>query len=870
MILLIDESSSVRDTDPEDARVTAATYFVNQLGTYSIDNGGEINIQVATFAQNYTPVTGWIALNNEGLGEVHNAVESLAERDAGWETDYWTALAGAQSTLSDAAAARGEATSCQTIVWFSDGEMWFNPFPPTPNPKGFAPGLAIDSQASADDAWNLAHTDLCRSGGLADQLRTSGIITFGIGLDGADIPPGGFDLMESIVTGSAAGGSTSCGDATDPTPGDFFLASDIDSLLFAFDQMSTPGQRPIVQQRGICQVTVCTAEGHRIVLDASTPLVTILATSDLTGAIVSMQAPSGEIVEIPRDSGTTTVGGADISYEWKSDRSVSIAMNQRDATVWSGLWQLAFTDPSGSSEGKTSQSNIRVEGTLVPVWPAADDTALHTGEVLDDMTVGLRARDGAPADLDVIEGSLEYSAVFRDSEGNAVTILRTTDPASLTQPHPLDLSDAALGAATITLQSKITTAPTTFDGEVVPGTPLEPETITYRVVVLPPLEYPTIGTSVDFGQAESDVVKLSAVLPVTGEGCVRLGGEVSVAAGPADIGTVSIRTSHDGCVPGGLEGLPLELTTENPGNGTLNGSFPVLLEPAGGGDTLTAQVTFTANLLRPIAPLNFWLTLVLALLLGPGIPLGILYLTKWAISTIPPRLLYGFVVDVEINETGVRRDSEPFSIRPTDTASLVRIPPRARRIEIDGIALRTRLGWSPFGRGWVAVDAGEMNSISSATPNTDVSGLHARLPLDIHNHWVLLRAPGAPTGRAQLLVLLGGNDARTIAAFAQTLNDRAPRRLSELTAREAAAGIPVTSHVSDPFGPSAEIAPTPSPFAAAPGSDGTAVSPTPSTSNWWQSVGEADSSIESPDALPRAIDAHNDEPPADQGWTPWK
>jgi hypothetical protein len=891
-VLLIDESESVQQTDPDDARVAAAQYFLSQLETFAGDSGTDLQVQVATFAQTYTPLTGWVGITDAGNDEVRSAIASVAERDGGWETDYWSALNGARAVLADAVAGRGGTSSCQAIVWFSDGELWFNPVLKGDARKGFAPDLVIEGQAAADEARRLAEADLCRDGGLADQLRSSKVVTFGIGLDGPDMPAGGFDLMEAIATGASASGSTSCGREVDPTPGAFFLASDIDSLLFAFDELGTPGQPPIQQERGICQVSVCTSEGHRVVLDDSTPLVTVLATSELAGAAVSVQSPSGAIVDIPTGSGSVDVDGAAISYVWESDRSVSLVIDGSASSSWSGLWQLAFTDPAGTSAGQTSKSNIRVQGTLLPAWGNAEDVALRAGDKTDGLAIGLRSRDGRPVDLGVIEGSLAYSAEFRDSAGDSVTIIRTSDPADLAEPQSLDLSDAALGAGIVTLRSQITTAATTFEGEEIAGTALEAETVTIPVTILPPLEYPVVGSSVDFGRSETATVQLNSVLPASGDGCVRVGGDVEVVAGPADIGDVRVAADQDGCISPSDAGIPLILTTDKPGNGTLNGTFVVTLEPDPQGEAITTTVTFTASLIRPIDAVNFWLTLVLAIILGPGIPLAILYALKWIISTIPARMLYGFVADVSVTESGALRDGQPFAIHASDTANLVSIPSNARRLSIGDVQLKVKTGWSPFGRGDVIVVAPGRTSISNGDPGTDRTRLRARLPLDIHNHWVLMRTPGEPADHARLMVLLGGNDAQTIERFEQTLADRAASRLAALVDAETDAGTPpVVQGPPDPFAAGSTASPwaAGSPFEGAAGSAApwAQASATPQTSarspvasgGWSAPVASGGDLQAAPDS---ASDSVQSPPPADgatsnaasdsnagEQWRPW-
>ncbi len=104
------------------------------------------------------------------------------------------------------------------------------------------------------------------------------------------------------------------------------------------------------------------------------------------------------------------------------------------------------------------------------------------------------------------------------------------------------------------------------------------------------------------------------------------------------------------CAPFPAGGVPVVLTADGSGNGQLSGSFDVALLPKANGDELQTTVGFSASLTRPLNQLNFWLTLILALVLGPGIPLGILYLSKWLGSTIPSRVLYGFVTPIEVQD----------------------------------------------------------------------------------------------------------------------------------------------------------------------------------------------------------------------------
>ena len=60
--------------------------------------------------------------------------------------------------------------------------------------------MNLDSPTGIDDTTKRAVDSICRPGGLADQLRSSGIIMLGIGL-GANKTPSDFDVMSAISTG---------------------------------------------------------------------------------------------------------------------------------------------------------------------------------------------------------------------------------------------------------------------------------------------------------------------------------------------------------------------------------------------------------------------------------------------------------------------------------------------------------------------------------------------------------------------------------------------------------------------------------------------------------------------------------------------
>lgn len=845
VILLVDESSSLLSSDPGLARVTAATYFVNELARFSTAGDRAINVQLSVFGDSYSTVLGWTALTDESVNSVRAGIAGLADRVDGFDTDYWTALDGARIDLAAQAAARSGETNCQAIVWFTDGKLDF--FPRTTDSdrtdygteKIFAPGITLNSTDAAASVKKMASDDLCRDGGLADQLRSSGIRLFGVLLSGSTSKPGDFDFIESVIAGTSGSGAIRCGALTEPAPGEFHLATDIDSMLFAFDAFGSPGAAPITQEAGVCQTAFCSEQAHTFVLDISTPDVRVLATADVAGLDAAFQLPTGDMVALPRTEigapSALTVAGASVSYVWESEKTVSVSITKDAATdaAWSGLWLLAFTDPAGTSPNAASRSNIHISGSLMPAWIGHDSAELFAGDTVDDVVLGLVDRAGTRVDPASLLGTVTYSAVFQDNDGTATTLVDSSEAAQIGEPLTLNLQKAAIGPALLTLRLGITTAGTTLpDGTTVPGTTLEPSIVAVPLTVRAPLDYPTIASLIDFGDV-TGAADVTATLPIAGDGCVWLPttAKPTIVASPADLGAttvVSTASTRETCASI-ADGLVLALATGEGGNGTLNGSITVQIAPTdAAGDPIEVVVDFTASLHKPLNATNFWIALATALLLGPGIPLLILYLAKWLVSKIPARSLAGALVPITVVQGEVLRAGERFALTPADQALTVPIEARgSRRLRVESVELRTRLGLAPAGAGHVLVVAPGRVSAGSAEPSTDHRHTSAVLPLGVHNHWVVLHTPGTPANTAEVLLLIAGDASVDEKNELQgDLNQRLPGVLEALVAAERpadateSATAPVASDAPSRFisapAPTAQPSSNSSPWAARP------------------------------------------------------
>jgi hypothetical protein len=242
--------------------------------------------------------------------------------------------------------------------------------------------------------------------------------------------------------------------------------------------------------------------------------------------------------------------------------------------------------------------------------------------------------------------------------------------------------------------------------------------------------------------------------------------------------------------------LPVTLRTDRDGHGGLTGTVPIhvaaLDNPS---DAQVVDVPFVASLIRPLNTTNFVLVLIAALLLGPGIPLALLYASKWWVSKIPDTPMLAERIPVEVSNDVVLRDGEPFAMVDTDLIHPVPgLAGGARKVTVQGVTLTSTIGRSPFGAGYVTVDSDGLVSTGSELPATDRSGLRAVLPLAVHNKWVVLHDPGGPANIAEVLLLVGGRtDTATRERLYEDVGRRLPELLNGLRLRAVQAGLVSTN-----------------------------------------------------------------------------
>lgn len=796
LLLLFDQSSSLQQTDPGDARLQAARYLLQTLGKYADRVSADLQVSAAGFSDAYKPGLDWTKLTTASAGPTGDRVADIAKTNTGIDTDYWLALDGARQAMAQRGSGANGGPRCQAVAWFSDGKIDFTQ---RDQAKPYADGTSLNSPDGIDATRKKAIDSICRPGGMADQVRSSSIIMLGIGL-GANQTPADFDVMSAISTGKGLGGMA-CGQITDPIPGSFYPVSNIDDMLFAFDALNPdPG---ISNQGPVCQLKVCPEARHNFVLDRSIKSVSILGSGGVPGVVPYLVAPSGETLALPQKDGKTdaAVAGVPVSYEWQSESAQTIGLQNTGGPGWAGQWAIVYVDTTGAHPDAVSKVSIHITTDIYPAVTGKDKLAWHSGGVLKGVVFGLVDGQNKPIQPTDLAGSAVMSASLEVPGAAPIPVLQSVAKDAIAAPVDVDLTAVKPGPATLKLSLVITTAPALDPqgAQLAPGTELSPQNVDVPLQILPKLGLPTPGQRVDFGTVEA-AKGANATLNVTGPGCawVADGAAVKVVASPDGIGATKISSpanSAQNCVkvPAGQTAqLQLTLRTDANGAGGLNGSVAVHLAALENpDDAQTVDVPFVASLTKPLNTTNFILVLIAALLLGPGIPLALLYASKWWISKIPETPLLAERIPVEFDGDTLRRDGEPFAMAETDLINPVPgLAGGARRLPVLGVTLVAKMGRSPFGIGSVTVEAEGPISVGSELPGSDATGLAAVLPLAVHNKWVVLHDPRGPSNAGEVLLLVAGST--DVAARERIFDDvahRAGELLTGLRLRAVQAGV---------------------------------------------------------------------------------
>ena len=754
LAILIDQSGSMRQTDPDQGRVEAASYLIDRLAAFTDRTGITLDVRVAGFAADYHAAGDWTGLTGSTKDGIASSVRTVGDDLKDYDTDYWNALNGARQDLAD-----HDSSGCRAVAWLSDGEFDLDVRDSDSatrdfgGSKSYATSADLSKESGVQQAEQAGRSDLCRSTGLADQVRSAGITLIGIGLSGSGGAQPDFTLMRRVSEGggtnAAEAGVDQCGDVSSPA-GAFYPVSDLDSLLMAFDSISTPGDTVQSRSVSICQDAACNEGQYSFVLDGTLDAVHVMASSDVSGLDAYLYPPGAANPLVIKGDQSGAQGSAGVSAQWLTSRTFQADLDASKVSTWDGQWRLAFVDPSSASQNQQIHVNVHLSSPLTLSWTDLDKTELRQGERVESATLSLLDHAGGRAvEASRVKGAVTMSVVLKDSAGNEHELWTGKDVAALKNPVTIELpQDVAIGSGTLTTSVTVTTASTTLaDGSTAEGTVLAPTEATQDVDVLAPVDFPSVGGEAAFPALEKEL-STTADLPVTGPGCVWLSsGEPSLTGSPADAGAVTVSSSAssaDTCVEvadGDTATLPVTLSAQGHANGALSGTLEVTLAPADAPDRAqTVQVPFNAEMRRPLNVTTAWTTFVLVLLAGILIPLALLYLLKLVTGRIPGGTVETATKVVEVPEGG---GTVTIPLPPGNEIRQITVSSRARGFNVDSYEFKVRIGLSPTSMPAVELVGTDAPSVSGAAPGSRRN--RAVLPLGVRGNWVaVLDRPDSP------------------------------------------------------------------------------------------------------------------------------
>ncbi len=831
VVFLIDTSGSLQSTDPGNDRVAAARLTLANLASLAtIRDGGktpDIEVLVAGFSSRFEVVVPWTALRPASLTAFDAPLLSFATRNDGLDTDFPTALVGAQRELR----AR-HAKTCRAVLLFTDGKYDIEDGDSEKRrasglTKEYAPGISLDEEGTAEQVEALGREFLCRTFGLADTLRTADVALITVAL-AARIEPVDQQFLRALSEG--VGDGVTCGTAKRGT-GAYLAAVELSELKRQFNRVTSAiGGGREVDGNGdpieVCARKACESGRQEIPVDAATDRVTFLVDTGSAGveAIVTLPGGAGEVTIPSGESGDAKVGGVQIRWTWVDDRTVNVEADLPSGAAGdevAGDWSVTLVQPNGEAE-----EPARVDAYLYSGWSPRllTETFLLEG-VEQQVRIEIVDDEGEPVDATNYGGTLALTGSLQLGEGDRepVVITGPDDGGRFTFAYTA-AKDSGATSAVLRLELRITTPS---------GIELAPTTGRAKLEVRRPDVYPTITTA---------LVELSDP-----RGTARAEGEVEVVGGRDRTGCVWIADTTFSEVPEGVgsfrwssthaaesscqqvlatatETIDLTVTPERTGSGMVRGSVVIAYHAGPDTETRTVEVPIEFRLLPPIDQGRRIGLFAAIMLVGLLAPIGALWILNRTLARFEPtaglfvarfpiaarhtftRLMSLGVYDDAGEATDIRTIARiaddgallPVLIGTHECCPIDGTTDRAHSVLIDDLKFRAHVERNPFASPFGVVH-GDLPL--AAGPRLDNSSVVTdRVPLALAGTWyvVLPEDPAeVPDGwfAVEVIVIVAGRDlpAELVDAGA-TIDQQAGRLANAL--RELHAGRSTTDRVS--------------------------------------------------------------------------
>jgi hypothetical protein len=685
VLILLDESGSLRRTDRDGLRVGAAGVAVDGL-TRLID---------PATAPGSAPVTVHVALAGfaggvlsgpwHDLATSHDAIQAeiagFQARNTGQATNYIEALRRARENLAGHAAARAAAAGgqapCQALIWLTDGE---------PEPAG----------SDAPDQVEAHKRQLCQQGGPVDQLRASGVILLTVALTG-DLEAADEEFLRA-VTGRPGGG---CG-TDQPGSEGLYLAADGRGLVEAFARLVT-GRHPVP----LCRESMTCS----FTLEPRVRTFMALIHSPGPGAGVLLRPPNGEPavpLERPGRSDPMTASGANLRWDWHGE-SVLVRGQLPPAAVeqWAGTWLAVVQNTDGRVSGGQVYLFGNLEQRIVGTPSFVRGEPWRFGVEIVDSDGPVAATELAPVEhrlsVHLADGSDRKPAeVSTDPAGQGPAEINFTPPAGW---HG--------SAVTVTVTLTVRTAG---------GIDISPPDLTTEIpVVTPLLLEPTALRLLPIQGRETAVAPLAVTAAETG-GCVWVdGANIELNQTPAQI-VVSPdgdASSAERCLPvaaGTTRQVRVRFTVERSWDGTVSGRLPVMMA-IDGREPIRVDVPLSVSLVAvPDKPSQWSIFLVMLILSGSPLLFAMLWNNLVIGRFVQPRTLRAAELEFHVSGGRITPAGGTTGDWPARHSFHPVFPPPRHRFTVGPVAFRVRRSWlNPFASPRVRAVATGRASLATAT-----------------------------------------------------------------------------------------------------------------------------------------------------------
>jgi hypothetical protein len=649
VLFLIDESGSIKVTDPTAARVEGLRDAIAGLeglaGTLTNGRQPKVEVLFAGFSDHFYPdpnsagvSSDWHAVTPATIGSLDLQAGAYANRDRSTGTDYGTAILDARQLLATRAAdlTQHGGQDCTALVLFTDGGYDLGGrqavgLGPT---VSYAPSVNLYTPTGLVRGVKAGVQFMCRPGGLMDGLASDGVVNFTIGLN--PTPPDGA-FLQAFTTG--AGPGQRCGSRLSLATGTYIDVRDASRLFFAFSDL-LDGSMPTQTTHTVCRSQPCTRGFGSFRTFAGLNRFLIRTTtgepSDRKPAIdILLTGPDGGHAKLtPGVDAQLAIDGAMINATWVSPTAVDM-VGELPATQsqWIGGWSFAYLDPSGTDPAAVPVSTVQLFPAIAPRLQG-NPSILRGGT--SSLAFELADAAGALAPSGPLLSSVRISASATDPSGGPQTSLNVTRAPGAPSRFQAAVSLPASSQAS-EVRVDVTMSFALADGSAV----IVPEHTTFTVPTrLPEREgFPTISPAELLLPSVSGHGSTRGVITVTASrdasGCVWIG-DTSLAA-PAGAGTVGITTAPAGrsraaCLhlaPSQVRRLDVRFSVRRGQSGTVRATLPLVVTSAitPGTRATTVDASFAVSPTPNVA--KRVLIVVLLTLLGALVPVAALCALNW-------------------------------------------------------------------------------------------------------------------------------------------------------------------------------------------------------------------------------------------------